>query len=113
MKPHIKKRGVIKQRAHNAIDTHVRKLGANWSTLLKLQHGDVTAMKPDRGNVFVDLQEGRYRLSHKCLPGARKSVSWQRRGHEAAVKTSLRMLWQWDNDATGSACPIPEDCFAC
>lgn len=61
--------------------------------------------KPEEARVMADALNGRYKLTY---PGERvRSISWTERGHEAAVKIALEILWQWATAATNRV-PPPE-----
>ena len=53
---------------------------------------DIVKLPPEGVNVYADNPNGRYRISHPQVPGARCSVSWTKRGQEYAMKTVLQFF---------------------
>ena len=76
-----------------------------WWSSIKGDESWLRTWMPPGGGLFVDDSNGRFRVWYKG-EGPR-SVSWYKRGMEAASTESLRLLWGWHYKCTGEACPIP------
>ena len=88
------------------LDKLATKEGAQrWWSSIKGDGDWIRTWMPPGSNLFVDDANGRFRFGYK-LEGP-KSVSWYRRGLEAASTEVLRVLWGWHFRQTGEQCPIP------
>lgn len=65
------------------------------------------SLKPEGGIVYMDVPNGRFRVCHRKLAGTNKSFSWGKRGPQKASAQALVQLWAWDQQVTGTPCPLP------
>ena len=102
----IKKPGLdnVQKAAERAVLTSEPGARRWWNSI----RGDmryIEQWRPSRGSVIQDDSNGRFFVGY---PGhIRQSISWTRRGMDAAAVQALRKLWEWHTEATGQECPLP------
>lgn len=108
-RPHCKKRAVMKDPVAGKVARQERKHGAAWFATVKGDLATVIEYKPPGAVCAIDQIAGRFRMHHRLAPGSTRSVAWTMRGHEAAVRESLKIMWSWEVGLTGRSCPLPAD----
>lgn len=76
-----------------------------WWSSIKGDESWIKAWMPAGSGLFVDDANGRFRVWYK--DEGPKSVSWYKRGIEAASTEALRVLWGLHYKCNGEECPIP------
>lgn len=94
-------------KAFAAVQAQRKAKGDRWWASIHHDTDLVEMFKPENGIVRAEQGKGRFLLHHLLLPGSHRSISWTKRGVEAAARDSLRQLWSWECGATGRDCPLP------
>jgi hypothetical protein len=81
--------------------------GDRWWNTFVPDDSVLESLKPEGGTVHMDVPNGRFRVGHRKLAGTDKSFSWNKRGPQTAAAQALVQLWAWDQQVTGTPCPLP------
>lgn len=75
-----------------------------WNSIV----GDIDFVRkwsPPGARTVCDERNGRFLMHYRDHD--RRSISWTKRGVQAAALETLRMYWQWHEEATGEGPPVP------
>ncbi len=109
MESKLPKGKATKQKAATKAEKQRKEKGERWWASIPGDMEAVLQYKPENAIVTSDDANGRFLCRHLLIKGSRQSVSWTRRGMDAAVAIVLRLCWEWEVEVSGIDCPLPAE----